>query len=117
MAERYGVSPAQVPDFIALRGDPSDGIPGARGIGAKTAAGLLSRFGTLEQAIEHRDELSPRQAQALADPDLLLFRRVATMDDRAPAELPANAALDRESAAAHAREIGANRLAERLTAG
>jgi DNA polymerase I len=117
VVERYGVRPEQVPDFIALRGDPSDGIPGARGIGPKTAAELLGRFGTLEAAIEGRDGLTPRQSQALADPDLLLFQRVATMDDQAPAKRPPDAALDRESAAAHAREIGANRLAERLTAG
>ena len=46
--ERYGVEPEQVPDFIALRGDPSDGLPGAPGIGAKTAAELLREHGTLE---------------------------------------------------------------------
>jgi 5'-3' exonuclease len=117
VAERYGVRPEQVPDFIALRGDPSDGIPGARGIGAKTAAGLLERFGTLEAAIDGRAQLSPRQSQSLADADLLLYRRLATMDDRAPVQRPADAVIDRASAAAHAREIGANRLAERLTAG
>jgi len=49
--ERYGVDPQQVPDFIALRGDPSDKLPGARGVGPKTAAALLRRCGTLEQAI------------------------------------------------------------------
>src|SRR5207237_1342072 len=80
IVERYGVTAAQVPDFIALRGDPSDGIPGARGVGAKTAAALLQRFGTLDAAIEHREQLAPRQAAALADPDLQLYRRVATMD-------------------------------------
>ncbi len=50
--ERYGVSPAQVPDFIALRGDPSDRIPGARGIGAKRAAQILAEYGTLDAALE-----------------------------------------------------------------
>ena len=49
--ERYGVEPRQVPDFIALRGDPSDKLPGARGVGPKGAAALLRRYGTLEQAI------------------------------------------------------------------
>src|SRR5207344_76895 len=49
--ERYGVDPKQVPDFIALRGDPSDGLPGARGVGAKGAASLLRRHGTLEAAL------------------------------------------------------------------
>ena len=49
--ERYGVEPRQVPDFIALRGDPSDKLPGARGVGPKGAAVLLRQYGTLEQAI------------------------------------------------------------------
>ena len=49
--ERYGVEPHQVPDFIALRGDPSDKLPGARGVGPKGAATLLHRYGSLEQAI------------------------------------------------------------------
>ena len=49
--ERYGVEPHQVPDFIALRGDLSDKLPGARGTGAKTAAALLRRFGNLEDLL------------------------------------------------------------------
>jgi len=116
VVERYGVEPHQVPDFIALRGDPSDGIPGARGIGAKTAADPLRRFGTLDGVIAARAELPPRQAEALANPELPLYRRVATMDATAPLQRPADNALDRESAAAFAREMGALRLAERLSA-
>src|SRR6185295_336118 len=50
--ERYSVDPPQVPDFIALRGDPSDKIPGARGVGPKTAANLLAQYGTLEAMLE-----------------------------------------------------------------
>src|SRR6202162_859595 len=50
--ERYGVEPGQVPDFIALRGDPSDKLPGARGVGPKTAANLLAQYGTLEAMLE-----------------------------------------------------------------
>jgi 5'-3' exonuclease len=50
--DRYGVAPGQVPDFIALRGDPSDGLPGAPGIGAKTAAELLRIHGNLEALLE-----------------------------------------------------------------
>ena len=75
--ERYGVEPKQVPDFIALRGDPSDKIPGARGVGAKTAAGLLRLHGTLEKILA-----GGRFAQQ-AD-DLRLYRRIATMDASAP---------------------------------
>ena len=86
--ERYGVEPAQVPDFIALRGDPSDGIPGAPGVGARTAATLLRRFGSLEAAIAARDALPPRQAAALGEPLLPLYKRVATMDAGAPLQLP-----------------------------
>ena len=58
--EAYGVTPEQVPDFIALRGDPSDGLPGAKGIGAKTAADLLKRKGDLEHVILGAD---PREAR------------------------------------------------------
>src|SRR6266487_4481046 len=50
---RYGIGPALVPDFIALRGDPSDGLPGARGVGPKTAAELLRRHGSLEAILDN----------------------------------------------------------------
>src|SRR5580658_9639270 len=80
---RYGVEPEQVPDFIALRGDPSDRIPGARGVGAKTAASLLVQYGTLEAA------LAAGRFAPIAD-DLRLYRRIARMDAAAP--LPALAA-------------------------
>jgi 5'-3' exonuclease len=111
---RYGVLPAQVPDFIALRGDPSDRLPGAAGIGAKTAATLLLRFGTLDDVIAHADQLSPRQAAAVRDPRLPMFRQIATMDASAPLDLPPDARLDTDGGATFAREIGASRLAERL---
>jgi DNA polymerase-1 len=75
--ERYGVDPKQVPDFIALRGDPSDGLPGARGVGAKGAASLLRTYGSLEKAIGAGR--FPTQAA-----DLRLYRRLATMDASAP---------------------------------
>jgi len=75
--ERYGVEPAQVPDLIALRGDPSDKLPGARGIGPKKAAELLRRYGSLEAT------LADGRFAAEAE-DLRLFRRIATMDASAP---------------------------------
>jgi DNA polymerase I len=112
--ERYGVRPEQVPDFVALRGDPSDNLPGAVGIGAKTAATLLRHYGTLEQLIERADELSPRQRDAVRDPRVPLFKRIATMDAEAPVTLPADAELDWHGAADHAAEIGAQRLSERI---
>jgi 5'-3' exonuclease len=49
---RYGIDPAQYADFATLRGDPSDGLPGVPGIGEKTAAGLLARFGSLDELLE-----------------------------------------------------------------
>jgi len=114
VVERYGVKPEQVPDFIALRGDPSDGIAGARGIGAMTAAELLREHGDLAGVIAARESLTKRRSESLADPQLALYLRVATMDRTAPVEVPADASLDAESGAAYAREIGAFRLAERL---
>ena len=114
VVSRYGVLPEQVPDFIALRGDPSDKIPGAKGIGAKGAADLLLRYGTLEGIVAAADELTPRQGEAVRDERLALFRRVATMDRRAPIERPADNAVDVERAAAYAAEIGDERLAERM---
>jgi len=75
--ERYGVEPEQVPDLIALRGDPSDKLPGARGIGPKKAAQLLAQYGSLEAA------LADGRFAAEAE-DLRLFRRIATMDASAP---------------------------------
>ena len=105
--ERYGVDPKQVPDFIALRGDPSDGLPGARGVGAKGAASLLRTYGSLEKALGAGR--FPTQAA-----DLRLYRRLATMDATAP--LPAlkdqTPTWSRASALAHA--LGLNQLAERL---
>ena len=73
--ERYGVEPAQVPDFIALRGDPSDKIPGAPGVGPKKAAEVLKQHGSLAQA------LADGRFPQIAD-DLLLYQSIATMDPR-----------------------------------
>ena len=116
--ERYGIEPEQVPDFIALRGDPSDGLPGAKGIGAKTARDLLRAHGTLEGVIAAASKpgaMTPRQAGALTgDPDALrAFKDIATLR-RVDLERPPDAPLDRAGAAAAARELGMNRLAERL---
>jgi 5'-3' exonuclease len=58
MRRKYGIEPSQYADFATLRGDPSDGLPGVAGIGEKTAAGLLGRFGDLDgllAAVERRD--------------------------------------------------------------
>jgi DNA polymerase-1 len=114
--KRYGVGPELVPDFIALRGDPSDGIPGAKGIGEKTAADLLKRHGSLEAALAAAPRERPaRVSGALLDgrEQLLVFKELATLQ-HVDVELPADNALDREAAAAAARERGMERLAKRL---
>jgi DNA polymerase-1 len=105
--ERYGVEPRQVPDFIALRGDPSDRIPGAKGIGAKGAASLLRRYGSLEAALAAGR--FPDEAEALR-----LYQTIATMDRSAPLPCLADQTPHWASAAALAREWGLGRLAERL---
>jgi DNA polymerase I len=61
--ERYGVPPELVPDFIGLKGDTSDNIPGVPGIGDKTAAQLLQKYGTLEEVLAHVDEISGKKRQ------------------------------------------------------
>jgi DNA polymerase-1 len=115
--ERYGIPPALVPDFIALRGDPSDGIPGAKGIGEKTAAELLRKYGSLEDAMRAavREETTPKVRTALLDDtDLLLaFKHIATVQI-VKVKPPKDTPLDRETAAAKATELGMNALAKRL---
>ena len=71
--ERYGIPPELVPDFIGLKGDTSDNIPGVPGIGDKTAAELLQRFGSLEEVLAQRRPDLRRQAQA--EPDRVRRRR------------------------------------------
>jgi DNA polymerase I len=105
--ERYGVEPRQVPDFIALRGDPSDKLPGARGVGPKGAAALLRRYGTLEQAIA--DGHFVEQADQLQ-----LYKKLATMDATAPLPSLDDQAPMWETGAALARRWELARLADRL---
>jgi DNA polymerase-1 len=113
---RYGIPPALVPDFIALRGDPSDGIPGAKGVGEKTAAELLRRHGSLEGVLENAlAEPRPKLRGALVEgrEQLLAFKEIATLRD-AGVETPPDRPTDWRGAARAARERGMNRLAERL---
>jgi DNA polymerase-1 len=114
--ERYGVDPELVPDFIALRGDPSDGLPGAKGVGPKTAAELLRRHGSLEAILDNAiRERRPKLRGALLDAreDLLAFKDIATLRD-AGVDRPPDRPTDWAGAAAAARGHGMNRLAERL---
>jgi DNA polymerase-1 len=116
--QRYGVRPEQVPDFIALRGDPSDGIPGAKGIGEKTAADLLQRHASLEDAMRaavREGKPSVRKA-LLDDPErLLAFKEIATVQ-HVKVKPPKDTPLDRRRAAAKAAELGMGALAKRLSA-
>ena len=102
---RYGVPPELVPDFIALRGDPSDGIPGAKGVGEKTAASLLRRHGSLEGALTGR--------LAGAAEELRTFKRMAQLS-RLEVERPPDRDTDRVAGAEAVRARGMRRLAERL---
>lgn len=124
VVERYGVAPGQVPDFIALRGDPSDGLPGAPGIGAKTAAALLNEFGTLESLLEAVGTeaapvepacMRPRIAAALRGNAGLLraFREIATLRPIAVSR-PQSRATDFAGGAKLADALGMGALAGRL---
>jgi 5'-3' exonuclease len=112
---RYGVDPQLVPDFIALRGDPSDGLPGAPGVGPKTAAELLARYGSLEGAIANAHRERPRVAGALIDhaDELRAFREIATLRG-VELERPLDRETDMAAGAVAARRFGMRRLAERL---
>jgi len=107
--ERYGVAPEQVPDFIALRGDPSDKLPGAPGVGPKGAAALLRKYGTLENL------LAQGRFREQAD-ELRLYRWIATMDKSAPLPFLQDQTPTWAKASALAQKWELNRLAERLDA-
>ncbi len=116
--ERYGIDPSQVPDFIALRGDPSDGIPGAKGVGAKTAAALLSEHGTLEAVLEAASSISKpalRRTLMESGDDLAGFKHMATLQ-AAGVKRPADRPSDWGRGGKAARGLGMERLAERVEA-
>ncbi|HWH94559.1 MAG TPA: 5'-3' exonuclease [Baekduia sp.] len=112
---KYGIRPDQVPDFIALRGDPSDGIPGAKGIGEKTAGEILRVHGDLEGAIAGAGQERPRVAAALRDQaqELREFRKIATLQPIA-VTCPPDAPTRFGEAAKAAATRGMGRLAGRL---
>jgi 5'-3' exonuclease len=113
--ERYGIDPELVPDFIALRGDPSDGLPGAKGIGEKTAADILRRKGDLEHAIlgAIREKPSVRRALIEQAAELRSFKEIATLVEIDMDAVP-DAATDLAGGAKAAEALGMKRLAERL---
>ena len=79
---RYGIGPELVPDFIALRGDPSDGIPGAKGVGEKTAASLLKRHGSLEGTLTGKLAAVADELRTYKDMASLRMLDVERPDDR-----------------------------------
>jgi 5'-3' exonuclease len=105
--ERYGVEPKQVPEFIALRGDPSDKLPGARGVGPKGAADLLRQYGSLDAILSAGR--FPSQAEALR-----LYRSIATMNASAPLPDLPDQAPTWARASELARAWGLKQLADRL---
>jgi DNA polymerase-1 len=114
--ERYGISPKLVPDFIALRGDPSDGLPGAKGVGEKGAAELLRKHGSLEKVLDaafREPRPALRKSLTGSRDELLAFKEIATLQD-AKVGRPRSKRTDYRSAAKAARDRGMNRLAERL---
>lgn len=117
VVRRYGISPELVPDFIALRGDPSDGLPGAAGIGPKTAAELLDRHRSLEAAIAGALHERPRVTAALTESadELRAFKDIATLR-LVEMGRPGDRETDLTGGGAAARRLGLNRLAERLEA-
>jgi DNA polymerase I len=89
-AERLGVAPAHVVDYLALIGDSSDNVPGAKGIGPKTALQLIERFGGVEAILAHVEEVPnkrAREALQASSSDVLLSRQLVTIQDDLPLEL------------------------------
>jgi 5'-3' exonuclease len=117
---RYGIDPALVTDFIALRGDPSDGLPGAPGIGAKTAAELLNEYGPLEDVLRAAEaddsDMRLRTATMLSENAELLraFKRIATLVPIDGIVRPPDRATDFAGGADAAKELGMRQLATRL---
>jgi DNA polymerase I len=105
--ERYDVEPEQVPDFIALRGDPSDRLPGAPGVGPKKAAEIVRAYGSLDEALAAGRFSACRE-------ELRLYRRIATLDASAPLPPVDDQSPTWAEASAFVKELGLKQLSERL---
>ena len=88
--ERTGVTPAQYPEYAALRGDPSDNLPGVPGVGEKTAAKLISTYGGLDGIFSHLDELTPKLRTSLGESEARVRKNleVSVLRRDAPVEIP-----------------------------
>ena len=121
--ERYGLTPRQMIDFKALKGDTTDNIPGLAGVGDKTAAKLLEDYGSLDGVFEHVDEVKPdklREKLIAGKDDVLLWRNLVTIEREAPVTLDMEAArlgqYDRAEVIRLFREYEFRTLVERLPA-
>ncbi len=87
--EKYGLTPAQYPDYAALRGDPSDNLPGIPGVGEKTAAKWIRQFGSLASLVDHVDEVPGKVGDALRAslPQVLVNRHLTQLLDDVPFEV------------------------------
>jgi DNA polymerase-1 len=118
--ERYGLTPRQLIDFKALKGDPSDNIPGVKGIGEKTATSLVQKHGSVESIYEHLDDVEPRWREKLASgrDDAFMSKHLVTIVTDAPIQLDVNACrvgeYDYERAVTLFRELGFRTLIDRL---
>jgi DNA polymerase I len=106
---RFGVLPEQVPDYKALAGDPSDNIPGARGIGPKSAAELLLRHGTLDRVLQ-----ADARGLAVQADQLLAFREMTRLRTNLEVSLPASGPPNWADGANKLRSLGADGLARRV---
>ncbi|WP_052888495.1 DNA polymerase I [Thermogemmatispora carboxidivorans] len=119
---RYGIEPAQLPDFKGLVGDPSDNIPGVPGIGEKTASRLIATYGSLEAVLEHLAELKPKEQKALSETreQALQSKHLATIVRDAPVQLDLAACdikrFNREKTLALFRSLEFHSLVDRLPA-
>ena len=106
--DRYGIPPELIPDFIGLKGDTSDNIPGVPGIGDKTASELLQRFGSLEAVLDSIDEISgaKRKENLTTHAEAARISKVlATAKTDVPVELDVNAELARAPDRGRLREV------------
>ena len=121
--ERYQLEPRQLIDFKALKGDPSDNIPGVKGIGEKTATKLVQTYGSVENIYDHLDEIETRWREKLraGKDQALQGKKLVTIVTDAPVKLDPDAcrvsAFDRERVVTLFRELGFRTLMDRLPGG
>ncbi|MDO9485337.1 MAG: DNA polymerase I [Actinomycetota bacterium] len=87
--EKYGLTPDQYPDFAALRGDPSDNLPGIPGVGEKTATKWIVEYGSLAALVDHADQIGGKVGESLRAnlPQVLLNRQLTQLDSAVPMDL------------------------------